>query len=319
MTSIFELDQIKNAVQNIDMDNIIASIAEGFVAYSRGRVVVPPVGEMLFDNPPGETHIKYGYIIDDDFYVIKIASGFYPGGQGVTAHGSGLMILFSQKSGDPVGIFMDNGYLTNVRTAAAGAVVARCMAPRQIDRIGIIGAGIQGRLQLEYLMPITPCREVMVWGLTDAELRTYKEDMQELGFKVVTTMDIDRVAESCNLIVTATPSTEPLLSAEQIKKGTHITAMGSDTPKKQELEPSILAGADVVVCDSLEQSRLRGEVFHAREAGLIEDNKVIELGNALADSTLVRADDSQITIADLTGVAVQDIQICKSVFQALNA
>ena len=148
MAHIFERDQILKALRHIDHNDTIESIAQGFVAYSDGQVVVPPVGEMLFDNPPGETHIKYGYIVNDDFYVIKIASGFYPNGQQVSAHGSGLMILFSQKNGEPVSIFLDGGYLTNVRTAAAGAVAARYMAPRDVNCIGIMGAGIQGRLQL---------------------------------------------------------------------------------------------------------------------------------------------------------------------------
>jgi ornithine cyclodeaminase len=109
-----------------------------------------------------------------------------------------------------------------------------------------------------------------------------------------------------------------LLRAEQVRKGTHITAMGSDTREKNELDPAILARADLVVADSIEQCRVRGEICQALKAGVLSDGDVIELGNVIANPALRRTDDSQITVADLTGVAVQDIQISKAVYEVLR-
>jgi ornithine cyclodeaminase len=142
--------------------------------------------------------------------------------------------------------------------------------------------------------------------------------MSAHGLSIQTTLVAEEIAATCNLIVTATPSHTPLLNAEQIREGTHITAMGSDTREKNELDPAILQKADRVVADSIEQCRVRGEIFHALEAGLLEDGKILELGNVIVNPELRRTSDSQITVADLTGVAVQDIQISKAVYEVLR-
>ncbi|UCC39643.1 MAG: ornithine cyclodeaminase family protein [Candidatus Aminicenantes bacterium] len=314
MADIFNLDQIKEALKNIDS---IKAIEDGFVAYSQGKAIVPPVGEMLFKYPPGDVHIKYGYIIGDDYYVIKIASGFYENIKLGLPTGSGLMLVFKQKTGELACILLDEAHLTNVRTAAAGAVAALYLAPRDVHCIGIFGAGTQGRMQLEYLKSIVDCKEVMIWGINQQEVDAYKKDMEPLGYNIQIAQESNDIAKSCNLIVTATPSTSPLLQADQIQKGTHITALGSDTPEKNELDPKILGIADILVADSISQCELRGEIFHALKAGSIEKEKIVELGNVIEEKELQRSSEEQITVADLTGVAVQDIQISKAVYEAL--
>jgi ornithine cyclodeaminase len=311
------LDQIEEILKRMQITDIIDAIQEGFVAYSNGSVVVPPVGEMLFENPPGEAHIKYGYIVGDDAYVIKIASGFYENRDLGISPNSGLMLMFSQKTGRLETILLDEGCLTNVRTAAAGAVAARYLAPKTVSRIGILGAGYQGRMQLEYLKPVVPCRDVMVWGLNQEELDAYTKEMTPKGYRIQTTFKTGDVANTCNLIVTATPSKKALLTAEQIKPGTHITAMGSDTPDKIELDPAILQKADIIVADSIEQTLSRGEIYQARQAGTLAENRVVELGHVISGKTPARSSDDQISVADLTGVAIQDIQICKLVSRAI--
>lgn len=314
MAEIFNLNQIKEVLGNIDT---IKSIEEGFAAYSQGKVVVPPIGELIFDNPPGDTHIKYGYIKEDEYFVIKIASGFYENYKLNLPSNSGLMLVFKQKTGELACILLDEGYLTDVRTAAAGAVAAKYLAPKNVHRIGIFGAGIQGRMQLKYLKSIVNCKDVIVWGINREELDSYKNDMETHGYSVHTTLEADDIAASCNLIVTATPSKTPLLQAGQIRKGTHITAMGSDTHEKQELDTGILQKADIVAADSIDQSDSRGEIFKAKEAGVLTNEDIVELGNVIASKELQRTSDDQITVADLTGVAVQDIQISKAVYEAL--
>jgi len=315
---ILNLSQINEILDRIDVREIIREIEDGFVAYSQGQVEVPPVGELIFDEPRGDVHIKYGYIQRDDYFVIKIASGFYDNPRIGLPTGSGMMLLFSRKTGVPLCILLDEGHLTQVRTAAAGAVAARYFAPRQVRRVGIFGAGVQGRMQLEYLRYVRDVREAVVWGIDRPELERYKADMETRGFAVRTTMDAEEIAATCTLIVTATPSCKPLLRAEMIRKGTHITAMGSDTPEKQELDSAILKMADRVVVDSIRQCLLRGEAFHALEAGLIQRERMIELGTAIHEPNFQRQSDDEITVVDLTGVAVQDIQISKAVWRAMS-
>lgn len=314
MPEIFNLSQIEAALEEVD---VTKAIEEGFVAYSRGEVVVPPVGELVFEDPPGDVHIKYGFIKNDDYFVIKVASGFYGNLDFGLPPYDGLMLVFSQKTAQLECILLDECYLTNVRTAAAGAVVAKYLAPSKVERIGVFGAGVQGRMQVEALLPIIDCRDVIVWGTGQDELDAYREAMEGHGLTIQTTQASDEIAASCNLIVTATPSHQPLLTVDQIREGTHITAMGSDTREKIELQPEILAKADLVVADSIEQCRERGEIFQALKAGALRDGDAVELGIVITNPELQRSDDSQITVADLTGVAVQDIQISKAVYEVL--
>jgi len=312
---IVDLDQIKNALRSIDL---LPAIEEGFAAYSLGQAVIPPVAEMLFDKPQGDVHIKYGYLKGDAYYVIKIASGFYENTKLGLSSSNGLMLLFNQKTGQLQCVLLDEGYLTNVRTAAAGAIAAKYLAPQKVNRIGIIGAGIQGKLQLNYLKSVVNCREAMVWGVHQDELDAYQHEMKSSGFNIKTTLDTGEIAASCNLIVMVTPSKTPLLQAKQIRKGTHITAVGSDTPEKQELDAKILQKADVVVADSIPQCLVRGEIFHAIHQDVLTKEKLVELGHVVTGKTVGRTSEDQITIADLTGVAVQDIQISKVVYEALT-
>lgn len=315
MTTIISLQEIKQIADRLD---IAAAMEEGFAAYSKGQVVVPPVGEMLFEDPPGDTHIKYGYIKNDDYFVIKIASGFYENVKFDLPSSSGVMLLFSQKTGRLESVLLDDGYLTDLRTAAAGQVTARYLAPKRVKGIGVLGTGIQARMQVQYLKPVTRCRDVVAWGRSEDKLEAYQEEMQEKGFAVRTTLEAAEVMESCNLVVTATPSKMPLIHADQVMPGTHITAMGSDTSSKQELDSAILRKADRVVADSIPQCLERGEIYQAVQAGLIHKEDIVELGQVIVDPGLGRKREDEITVADLTGVAVQDVQIAKAVCQAFK-
>ncbi|RTZ74958.1 MAG: ornithine cyclodeaminase family protein, partial [Candidatus Neomarinimicrobiota bacterium] len=276
-----------------------------------------PVGELIFDDPPGDVHIKYGYIKNDDIYVIKIASGFFNNAALGLPSSQGMMLAYSQKTGAPVAILHDEAHLTNIRTAAAGAVVAKYLAPDNVDCIGIIGTGTQARLQLEYLSGIVDCKHVKVWGRHVDHTNTYCAEMNKQGYSVSST-DLESLTKACNFIVTTTPSTEPLIASDWVQPGTHITAMGSDTQGKQELDTEILNRADRVVADSIAQCIERGEIAKALEAGVLVEDEVVELGHVISGKAEGRTRADQLTVADLTGVAVQDIQITKAVFNSLK-
>ena len=316
MTKIYTLEQIKNVVETMDFST---KIEQGFIAYSNGQVIVPPVGELIFEDPPGDTHIKYGYIKGDEYYVIKIASGFYQNVKINLPSSSGLMLVFSQKTGVLETILLDEGFLTNIRTAVAGEIVAKYMAPKKISTIGVFGTGTMARMQVKALQTVTNCKRLIVWGRSEPSLEAYKNDMEADGFEVHTTMESVDVTEASNLILMTTPSSVPLIDVSQIKKGTHITAMGSDTAEKQELDTKILLMADIVVADSLNQCQERGEVYKALLASDLKLDKVIELGHAIKSGNRIRTSEDQVTVADLTGVAVQDVQIAKVVSAALLA
>ena len=311
---IIPRDQIEKILPSLDL---MPEIEQAFQAYSEGRTVVPPVGELLLDR--GEVHIKYGYVKQHPYYVIKIASGFYEDPALEHMSSNGMMLLFSQHNGQAICALLDEGLLTNIRTAVAGAIAAKYLAPERVDKIGIVGAGTQARLQLSYLKAVTSCRNVMVWGTSREELESYRLDMEREGFVIEYTEETAEIQEQCRLIVTTTPSHTPLLLGDYLRRGTHITAVGSDTPYKQELDPEILGKADLVVADSMEQCLIRGEIHQAIKTGQLEKHQMIELGQVIAGTNMGRESMDQITVADLTGVAVQDMAIAEAVYNASPA
>ncbi len=311
---VITLDQIHSVLPTLDLQ---PAIEAAFVAYSQGRATVPPVGELLFTTPPGDAHIKYGYLHGGDTFVIKVATGFAQN----PAHGlpsySGVMLVFNARTGMIETVLLDGGHLTNVRTAIAGAIAATYLAPARVDRIAVFGTGVQARMQVEAIAKAVNCRTVTAWGRHQAALDAYRSDMEAAGFSVRTTLDAGDAARDAQVIVTTTASTVPLLDDGQVAAGSLIIAMGSDTPGKRELTSALVGRADVYVADSVAQCLTRGELHHALADGMRASESVVELGHVIQDRGRGRTNDAQMVIADLTGVAVQDIAIATAVSQAL--
>jgi len=254
-----------------------------------------------------------------------MASGFYDNPELDLPVSNGLLLVFSQKTGQLKLILLDECWLTDMRTAAAGAVAAKHLAPANVHHIGIVGTGVQARLQLEMLRDVVDCQSCFIWGRDATKAQRMIEDLRVseavrawgLDLKVAT--DIDELVSQCNLIVTTTSAKEPLIRADQVRKGTHITAMGSDDHGKQELEAGLLAKADRVVADSVSQCVDHGECFYAVQGGQVEERSILELGNVIRDPAIGRTGEDQITVVDLTGVAIQDIQIARMIDDVLHS
>ena len=316
MAQVFKLDEILDALKDIDVVDVIA---QGFKALSEKKVVIPPIGEMLFPDVDGELHIKYGAIKGDEDFVVKMATGFFQNPSIGLSPFSGCMMVFSQKTGHISSVLLEEGELTNHRTAAAGAVAAKCLAPKSVNMIGIVGTGVQSRLQALYLQKMTDCRNLVIWGRNKDKAELAAVDMQKMGYEANVIENLNDLCKVSQIIVTTTPATSPLLKREMITPGTHITAMGSDTSDKCELSPEILDLADIVAADSIEQAIQRGEIFQALKAGKCNKDKLVELGSIIIDPSKGRTNDQQITIADLSGVAIQDIMIAKAVTDKLGS
>ena len=319
MPELVTLDEIRLL---LDTNSLIDEIEAGFVLYSDGKVNVPPVGFMHFDDPPGDVHIKYGSIQDDDYWVLKVASGFYQNPSLGLQASDGVILVFSQRSGALELVLHDRCWLTDMRTAAAGAVAARHLAPRKIDNVGVIGTGVQARMQLEMLCSVVEAKSALIWGRNEAKVGKMIGELKlsaallAAGMEVRAAESVEELADQSRLIVTATSAHEPVLRADQVRPGTHITAMGSDDDGKQELDVALLGKADRIVADSISQCSQYGECVHAINAGVISLDDITELGAVVSGSTDGRTSDDQMTIADLTGVAVQDIQIAKMIARA---
>ena len=311
MTLVAKWEDIARVLPRLDL---VPAIKAGFVAYSQGRARVPPPGELLLRQ--GEAHIKSAFIEGDDSFVLKVATGFYGNPDLGLPSSGGLFVLFDADHGRPLAVLLDEGRLTDIRTAIAGAIAAEYLAPPAVTAIGVIGTGIQAELQVRALESVTPCRRVIAYGRTPGRAAAYRDALKAQGFEVELAASPADVAARANLLITATPSETTLLAASDIRPGTHITAVGADLPRKNELDPGLLEKADLVVVDSLAQCRDRGELHHAMAR--LEGQYIPEIGAVIAGAARGRQRADEITVADLTGLGVQDVKIAQAVFSALR-
>ncbi len=289
----------------------LAAVEDSFSKLANGMATVPPI--MIVDVPEsnGEVDVKSAYVRGLDSFAVKIASGFFDNLKVGLPSGSGLMIVVSAKTGYPEAVLLDNGYLTDVRTALAGAIAADHLARQDLGVVGVIGAGVQGRYQVRALRLVREFGQVVVYDRDAASACRYADEMSaELRINVEVREQLIEVVAESDIVITATPARTPLVKAEWLRAGLHITAMGSDSEEKQELEPEVFMRADRVVCDRKSQCFRLGELHHAITAGVIaEDDTITELGEITSGYGSGRESDAEITVCDLTGVGVQDTAI----------
>ncbi|WNJ99484.1 cyclodeaminase [Thalassospiraceae bacterium LMO-JJ14] len=283
---------------------VIDCIADAFSALNAGKVVMPPILRLDIPDKNGEVDIKTAYIDGFDCFCVKMSTGFFDNPERGLPSLGGMMTVLDANTGHVRAVLLDNGYLTDIRTAAAGAVAARHLAPEGPVRAGIIGTGVQARLQLQALALVRDLAEVRVWGRDPAKAESFAA---ELPFEIEVCTDIDALVGTSNVIVTTTPATAPLFERAGVQPGTHITAMGSDAPGKNELDPVIFLSANLVVCDSPVQCAEYGELRSALDAGF--EDSIVELGMITGGGHPGRTDTNQITVCDLTGCGVQDTAI----------
>ena len=312
---VLDWDQISDLLEYID---VYEPMKKAFIEYSLGHAEIPPVGELLFANPPGEVHIKYGYIQGGSHYVVKIASGFANNRDHNLAPGQGMMILFDINTGVPKAVLIDDANLTDLRTGIAGAIASKAMANNGVKSASIIGSGVQARHQARCLLDVMPIEEICCWGRNERSLDELKQDLSDLSVSVTTCSDLKELIERSQLIITTTSAKEPIIDEKWVQHGTHITAVGSDTPEKCELDPKILDRASIVVADSISQNKERGEIHQGLKKGKVKEEDILELGDIFSGRAEGRTDSDQITVVDLTGVAVQDLVIAEAVVKANN-
>jgi ornithine cyclodeaminase len=288
----------------------VAGVENAFRALAGGGVVMPPIGRLDIRAANGEDDVKTAYVPGLDSFAIKISPGFVDNPKLGLASVNGLMVLFSARTGLVEALLLDNGYLTDVRTAAAGAVAAKFLSRGDARRAAIIGTGVQARLQLRALSLVRPIGSARIWGRNPAAAAAAASELTaSSGFPVSVSASAAEAVAGADIVVTTTPSTVPLVLADWLEPGQHVTAMGSDAEHKNEVDPAAIARADLYVADSLAQTRLLGELHHAIDAGLVAaDAPFPELGQVICGAP-GRTRPAQITICDLTGTGVQDTAI----------
>ncbi len=304
------------AVVGLDRDTV-GVIERAFGALSDGGVVMPPVLSMELAEAHGEVDVKTAYIPGFDGFAIKVSPGFFDNPKLGLPSLNGLMILFSARTGLVQAVFLDNGYLTDLRTAAAGAVAAQHLAPGVVHTAGVIGTGVQARLQARAAWIVRPFERLLIWGRDADKARACGRDLADLDCEVLAVDNPADLVRESQLVITTTPARQPVIEAGWLHPRLHITAMGSDQAGKNEIDPQALVRADLYVADRAAQVEKLGELRSAIEAGIWDKGAPNELGDVIRGRAQGRLDDAQITICDLTGTGLQDTAIATHVMQRL--
>jgi len=313
MTIILQSEDIKKCVEL--NEQLIPVIEDAFKNLAQGKTTMPPILRLDIEKYHGESDVKAAYIEGLDSYAIKIASGFFNNPKLGIPSSNGLMILLDSQTGVIKSVLLDKGYLTDVRTAIAGAIAAKYLSNYDSTKAGIIGAGIQAKLQLEALTLVRKINTAYIWSRDSIKTSKFVEEINNLNVNLEVCSSAEEVLRKSEIVVTTTPSKSPLIKSDWLKKGLHITAMGSDAEQKNELDPLIIKQCDLYIPDSLSQTTILGELHHALEKNIVSsDNAYDELGNVILDSNLGRKSKDDITICDLTGTGVQDTAIARYTF-----
>jgi ectoine utilization protein EutC len=297
---------------------LVDAIADAFTALASGRVVMPPVLHMALPEANGEVDVKTAWLPGLPSFALKVSPGFFDNPKRGLPSLSGLMMLLSAETGRLEALLLDNGWLTDLRTAASGAVVARHLARADAGIAGVLGAGTQARFQIEALTLVRPIERVLAWARDAGKAEAYADEIADrLGLDVLPVASAERLVLEADVVITATPARAPLVVADWLHPGLHVTALGADAPDKNELHPEVLARADRLVCDSRAQCARQGELHHALAAQ--PDLEVTELGEITAGRAPGRQREGEITVADLTGTGVQDTAIALLAYRKARA
>lgn len=310
---IVGLSEIKAA---LDWDDAIAAIAVGFREFSKGRVALGAVGHLGFSAASGDCHVKSASMEGAPWFAVKVATGFYRNPERGLPTSNGFMVLLDAETGQPACILMDEGWLTDMRTAMAGSIAAKSILPRRRGPIGIVGAGIQARLHAKMIAHVTGITEIMIWARNPAKAQALCIELGRYGLRPFVTDDLYELCSRSVLTVTTTPAQKPLLFSQMFQGGARIIAVGADTPGKQELDSALVASSDVVIVDSKSQCLDHGEAGWPGRSGLLDETRIVELGDILSSGA--QFSESAKVVVDLTGLGIQDLQIAQSVWQRLK-
>lgn len=298
----------------------LEAVERAFRALAEGRVEQPQPMGFDFEESRGEVHVKGAFLKGSPVFAVKVASGFYRNPERELPVSSGLVLVFDSRTGFPLAVFHDNAYLTELRTAAAGALATRLLAPKDVQKLAILGTGAQARYQVQAIARVRTPQSLSAWSRSSENRRRYCEEMaSELGIEASPAESAEEALEGADLVVTVTPARSPIVRGSFVAPGATIIAVGSDGPEKQELDVDVLGRADKVIADKLSQCARLGEIHHALDAGvLIESDVYAELGDVVTGKRRGREAD-ELIVCDLTGVGAQDAALAELAWEKLSS
>jgi len=298
----------------------IGAVERGFRALGLGEATLPDPLVLELRDQQAEVHVKGAHLRGGRHIVLKLATGFYRNRARGLPSGDGMFLLLDAETGVPDLLLEEHGYLTDFRTAAAVALTLKYLAPRGAGQALLVGAGALARLTARAMIAELPLERLTLWNRSPERADALARELAPfVQTHVAPTPSLEQAVRDHRVIVTATASTTPLIRAAWVTRGTHITSAGTGSPEKVELEPQVLVKADKLIADRVSQTERYGNLHHALAAGAVGRDKVYgELGDLAAGRLAGRESASEITVADLTGVGVQDAAIAQAVVEALG-
>ena len=281
----------------------VDAVSQALISLGSGRVIQPPAVEILMPGH-GELHVKGGHILESEWIVVKVATGGFPGGPP-----TGCLLLVDATTGAPRWLLDDRGWLTQQRTAAAGTLATTTFSRPDASSVLVIGTGGLTAALVEAHRQVAPHLSISLWGRDADRTRALAAELD-----VAAATDLERAVSAADSIVTATSSRAPLIEADWVQPGTHITALGADTVGKQELPVTLLARADLIVCDNIATAVNAGELQHATPTTQARAIAWPELAAAGTPAREVGA----ITIADLCGIGAEDAAIAAAALRGVD-
>ena len=304
----------------IKFEDIFTKTKRAYQLFSQGKTITPPFTVFTIPESKGSVHFKCGYVPGEQYFAMKYSGAFYGNEKLGLSNFLGLFTVFNAKTGEVEAIIDDKGYLTDYRTGVAGAIATSTLANPDSQTVAIIGTGVQARMQLMTLLKVMPnIQNLQVWGRSESGVLKYIEETKKLypNLNVVACKSAQEAVTNADIIYTVTYIKKPIIYADWIKKGAHITAVGACEPNMQELDPKILEIADIICTDSIEACVKNGELHHATELGYVSADNVFELGQAISEKLKRKRTD--ITVCDLVGIGFQDAVIASSVLSEFNS
>ncbi len=298
----------------LDMEGAIKVVEEAFRQHGLKKVQMPPKLYLYFKKHNGDLRTMPAYLEEQDITGVKIVNVHPDNPRKGLPTVMALVILNSTETGVPIAI-MDGTYLTDMRTGAAGGVAVKYLARKNAKTVGFVGAGNQAKTQLLGISEVIDIKEVKATSISEKSTISFKDEMEKrISCDIIPKKTIKEVCD-CDILVTTTPSRKPIVMNEWIAEGTHINAIGADAPGKEELDPMVLKRARVVV-DDIPQASHSGEVNVPLSKKLITEKDICcELGGVIAGKKKARTKDSDVTVFDSTGLAIQDVATANMVYQ----
>jgi ornithine cyclodeaminase/alanine dehydrogenase-like protein (mu-crystallin family) len=298
----------------LDIESLIEPMAHAFKAVSSGRSLLAV--EVLHPTPGSDIHIKSAIEQGADIFVVKTAGWSAHNEKNGLAANSGMITVFDAKSCYPLAILQDGHLISDLRTAASGALAAQTLANTKVSQVGLLGAGEQAFLQVMALCQVRSPESISIWNRSQDKAYLLAQRLQANlekrlpGLNIQVKPKVQQVVEQADILICATAAKQALVQPGWLKPGLHITSVGADDSTKCELATACLSLADIVVVDSREFCSKFGNIHRAMQQGFCPATKpLIELGEILNGDHPGRKSIEQITIASLVGLGAQDLAV----------